>query len=103
MEKRCTFIDAHEAVGGILKNFESYWQSECVATQNQLMDGIYCICLSDVYGAGMGEDMRFGESEQYLGQLGVLDESTPWHGKQVIIRKLLQKASFPLHTTWFVA
>jgi hypothetical protein len=41
----------------------------------------------------MDQDWRFGESEDYLRQLGVLDETSPWRGKQVIIPNYLQAAS----------
>merc|ERR1719473_2563568 len=49
--------------------------------------------LSEFYGTGLEKDWRFGESEDYLRQLGVLDESSPWRGKQVIIPNYLQAAS----------
>lgn len=97
MEKRYSFNDAHEVVGGITKNFQTYWQSECVAMKNQLVDmdqdGTGRVRLSDFYGTGLEKDWRFGESEEYLRQLGVLDESSPWRGKQVIIPNYLQAAS----------
>lgn len=49
--------------------------------------------LSDFYGTGMEKDWRFGESEAYLRELGVLDESSPWLGKQVVIPNYLLAAS----------
>merc|ERR1719156_386461 len=42
--------------------------------------------LSDFYGEALKTDWRFGESEAYLRQLGALDESSRWLGKQVIIQ-----------------
>jgi len=49
--------------------------------------------LSEFYGTGLDKDWRFGESEGYLRELGVLDESSPWKGKQVIVPNYLQAAS----------
>jgi len=97
MEQRYTFSDAHEVVGGITRNFQTYWQSECQEMKSQLVDmdkeGTGRVRLSDFYGTGLEKDWRFGESEEYLRQLGVLDESSPWRGKQVIIPNYLQAAS----------
>jgi len=97
MEQRYTFDDAHEIVGGITKNFQSYWESECQAMKKQLVDMDHDatgrVRLSEFYGTGLEKDWRFGESEDYLRQLGVLDESSPWRGKQVIIPNYLQAAS----------
>ncbi len=41
-------------------------------------EGTGQVRLSDFYGTGLEKDWRFGESEEYLRQLGVLDESSPW-------------------------
>ena len=41
----------------------------------------------------MDSDTRFGESEEYLRALGVLDESAAWQQKQVIISNYIQSAS----------
>ncbi len=41
-------------------------------------EGTGQVRFSDFYGAGLEKDWRFGESEEYLRQLGVLDESSPW-------------------------
>jgi len=49
--------------------------------------------LSKFYGNGLDADWRFGESEEYLRDLGALDESSRWLGKQVIIPNYLQAAS----------
>merc|ERR1719310_1842261 len=49
--------------------------------------------MSDFYGEALETDWRFGESEAYLRQLGALDESSRWLGKQVIIPNYLQAAS----------
>jgi hypothetical protein len=97
MEGRYNFDDTHEVVGGITRSFQHYWESECASMKHQLVemdrDGNGRVSLSDFYGTGMDQDWRFGESEDYLRQLGVLDESSPWRGKQVIIPNYLQAAS----------
>merc|ERR1719408_338365 len=49
--------------------------------------------ISDFYAEALKTEWRFGESEAYLRQLGALDESSRWHGKQVIIPNYLQAMS----------
>lgn len=97
MDGRYSFDDTHEVVGGITRTFQHYWESECASMKHQLVemdrDGNGRVSLSDFYGTGMDQDWRFGESEDYLRQLGVLDETSPWRGKQVIIPNYLQAAS----------
>lgn len=97
LDSRFNFDDTHEVVGGITRSFQHYWESECSSMKNQLVDmdntGTGRVSLKDFYGTGMDQDWRFGESENYLRQLGVLDESSPWRGKQVIIPNYLQAAS----------
>merc|ERR1740123_195247 len=51
------------------------------------------VSLSDFYGANADGEWRFGESESYLRELGALDESSAWRGKQVIIPNYLQGTS----------
>jgi len=103
IDNRYEFQDAHEIVGGITTSFQDYWQSECVSMKNQLVgmdrDGTGRVRLNDFYGTGLEKDWRFGESEQYLRELGVLDESSPWRGKRVIIPNYLQAASNCIVTT----
>jgi hypothetical protein len=97
MDKRYSFSDAHEVVGDITHTFQDFWQTECHTMKDQLVgmdrDGTGRVRLADFYGSGRDKDWRFGESEEYLRQLGVLDESSPWRGKQVIIPNYLQAAS----------
>lgn len=97
MEKKYTFSDAHLVIGGVTKTFQDFWQSECHTMKDQLVDmdrdGTGRVRLSDFYGTGLDKDWRFGESETYLRELGVLDESSPWKGKQVVIPNYLQAAS----------
>jgi hypothetical protein len=93
MEQRYSFDDVHEVVGTITNTFGSYWESECQSIKASLvaMDkrGTGRVSLSDFYGANSDGEWRFGESESYLRELGALDESSPWTGKQVIISNYL--------------
>jgi len=92
-----SFQNAHEIVGGITQNFASFWESECTEMKDQLiaMDthGTGRVPLSKFYGTGLDADWRFAESESYLRDLGALDETSTWHGKQVIIPNYIQAAS----------
>merc|ERR1719190_216749 len=49
--------------------------------------------LSKFYRTAIDGESRFAESEQYLRELGVLDETSSWRGKQVIIPNYIQAAS----------
>lgn len=49
--------------------------------------------LSTFYGTALAEESRFGESEAYLRDLGVLDETSAWRGKEVRIANYMQAAS----------
>jgi hypothetical protein len=103
MENMFDFDDAHEIAATITKTFGSYWESECQLIKNSLqaMDTTNTgrVRLSDFYGANSDGEWRFGESEAYLRDLGALDESSPWRGKQVIIPNYIQGASNCIVTT----
>jgi len=93
-----TFDDAHEIVGSITHRFGSFWQAECTSMQDQLvaMDthNTGRVPLARFYGTGGRDaDWRFAESEAYLRDLGALDETSSWRGKQVIIANYIQAAS----------
>merc|ERR1719313_1396924 len=92
-----SFEDAHEVVGGVTKHFASFWESECRAMKAQLIEmdpkKTGRVPLSKFYGNGLDGEWRFAESEEYLRDLGALDESSRWLGKQVIIPNYLQAAS----------
>jgi len=97
MSQHYTFDDAHEIVGGIVHRFGSFWESECTSMRDQLvaMDahGTGRVPLAKFYGSGLDVDWRFAESEAYLRDLGALDETSAWRGKQVIIANYIQAAS----------
>jgi len=92
-----SFDDAHQVVGGITRNFQSYWQSECNSMKNALVSmdkhGTGRVPLSLFYNTALDSDWRFGESEAYLRELGALDESSKWRGASVIIPNYLQATS----------
>ncbi|CAK0890469.1 unnamed protein product [Prorocentrum cordatum] len=94
LAKLYTFEDAHEIVGGIVHRFGSFWESECTSMKDQLvaMDVHKTgrVPLAKFYGTGLDADWRFAESEAYLRDLGALDETSAWRGKQVIIANYIQ-------------
>merc|ERR1719408_661188 len=100
-----SFDDAHEVVGGVTKHFASFWESECREMKAQLIDmdpkKTGRVPLSKFYGNGLDGEWRFAESEEYLRELGALDESSRWLGKQVIIPNYLQAASNCIVSTPF--
>jgi len=95
--KRYSFDDAHEVVASITRTFQSFWQSECIAMKQSLVEmdrhGTGRVPLSKFYAVGVDSDWRFGESEAYLRELGALDETSRWHSKQVIISNYIQATS----------
>jgi len=97
ISREFSFQDASAAVGGITKSFASYWETECQAIKASLVrmdtSNTGRVKLSDFYGANLDGEWRFGESEAYLREMGALDESSAWRGKQVIIPNYLQGAS----------
>jgi len=92
-----SFDDAVEIVSEITRSFASFWESECRSMKHSLMDmdrhDTGRVPLSKFYGAALDTEWRFGESEEYLREMGALDETSSWRGKQVIIPNYLQAAS----------
>merc|ERR1719383_341487 len=92
-----SFNDAHAIVGGITKSFASFWESECSVMKAALvkMDihNTGRVPLSKFYSTALDTEWRFGESEAYLRDLGALDETSSWYGKQVIIPNYMQAVS----------
>merc|ERR1740120_330041 len=92
-----TFEDALEVAGSISRNFGSFWETQCQDTKVSLLSldtaGTGRIRLPDFYGANKEGEWRFGESEAYLRELGALDETSTWRGKQVIVSNYMQAAS----------
>jgi len=94
---RYSFDDAHKVVGGITRSFQSYWQSECDSMKSALVSmdkhATGRVPLSNFYNTAINTDWRFGESEEYLRELGALDETSKWIGPQVIIPNYIQATS----------
>jgi len=92
-----SFADVHAVVGGITKSFGSFWESECSVMKSALakMDvhNTGRVPLSKFYSSALDSEWRFGESEAYLRDLGALDETSSWYGKQVIIPNYMQAVS----------
>jgi hypothetical protein len=97
LAQRYSFADAHRVVRSITESFASFWNSECVSMKEQLegMDLHHTgrVPLSRFYSQKLSDEWRFAESEGYLRQLGALDETSRWHGKEVIIPNYIGAAS----------
>jgi len=96
-EARYTFKDALNVAGSISRSFGSFWETQCQDTKASLMaldtTNTGRVRLADFYGANKDGEWRFGESEAYLRELGALDETSAWRGKQVIVSNYVQAAS----------
>jgi len=92
-----SYDDAHAIVGGITKSFASFWESECAVMKAALVNmdvhNTGRVPLSKFYSTALDTEWRFGESEAYLRDLGALDETSSWYGKQVIIPNYMQAVS----------
>jgi len=93
-----TFEDALAVTGDISRGFAFFWDAQCQKIKEPLVakdkSTTGRVRLVDFYGASDSDgEWRFGESEAYLRELGALDESSSWEGKQVIIPNYLQAAS----------
>merc|ERR1740129_974029 len=97
LSQRYSFEDAHRAVGAITTSFAHFWDSECADMKESLveMDTHHTgrVPLSKFYSSALETEWRFGESESYLRELGALDETSAWQGKQVIIPNYLLATS----------
>eukprot|EP00450_Noctiluca_scintillans_P015019 CAMPEP_0194511226 /NCGR_PEP_ID=MMETSP0253-20130528/42831_1 /TAXON_ID=2966 /ORGANISM="Noctiluca scintillans" /LENGTH=450 /DNA_ID=CAMNT_0039354541 /DNA_START=272 /DNA_END=1624 /DNA_ORIENTATION=- len=89
--------DASIIVGSITRSFAWFHKSDCDSLEANLVTldttGTGRVPLSKFYAAGKTVDWRLGESETHLRDLGALDETSPWRGKQVLIPNYLQAAS----------
>jgi len=96
-ESQYSFDDALEVAKGMSRNFGSFWETQCQDTKASLLalDSTKTgrVRLPDFYGANKEGEWRFGESEAYLRELGALDETSSWRGKQVIVSNYMQAAS----------
>lgn len=92
-----TFEDALQVAGSIGRSFAFFWEAQCLDIKASLMAFDYSgsgrVRLSDFYGANKDGEWRFGESEEYLRELGALDETSSWRGKQVMVPNYMQAVS----------
>merc|ERR1719409_2596245 len=86
MMRRYSYMHVQEVVHAITTHLASFWERECQDVKESLSSvdrtGTGRVSLSDFYGANLNGEWRFAESEQYLREVGALDESSTWHGKQ---------------------
>lgn len=93
------FKDAQQVVQSITENFGHFWEQTCqdikgnlVAEEDASNPGR--VRLSAFYRKNVhGGEWRFGESESYLRELGVLDDTSVWRGPQIIVPNYMQAAS----------
>jgi hypothetical protein len=92
-----TFGDVQEIVSGIRSSFAYFWDDMCIEMRTMLvnMDSYHTgrVPLKMFYSRPFSREWRFAESEDYLRQLGALDETSTWHGKEVIIPNYIAAAS----------
>jgi len=92
-----TFEDALEVAGNIGRNFAFFWEAQCQDIKSSLVEldssSTGRVRLPEFYGANKEGEWRFGESEDYLRELGALDETSPRRGKQVIVPNYMQAVS----------
>jgi len=92
-----TFEDALEVAGSIGRNFAFFWEAQCQDIKTSLLafdsSATGRVRLPDFYNANKEGEWRFGESEEYLRELGALDETSSWRGKQVIVPNYMQAVS----------
>lgn len=92
-----SFNDAHKIASAVTMSFGSYWASECRVMKEALIEmdprGMGRVSLAKFYATSVDGKPRFAESEDYLRELGALDETSILLGTQVIIPNYLQAAS----------
>jgi len=92
-----TFDDSVEFVKELKHSFGSFQDLECKALKNKLVEmeyqGTGRIRLSQWYGRAIGGDWTLGESEGYLRNLGVLDETDPSRPSVVIPNYIISQTN----------
>lgn len=89
--------DIESIAARMTMEFGKYWEGECSRIKNLLVDmdkrEVGRVPLKDFYGAATMGEWRFSESKSYLRQLGALDETSSWHGPQLILTNYIQGPS----------
>jgi len=92
-----SFADAQAVVSSISTQFGRYWETECEGLMQILLKserrGTGRVPLSRFYAAALGGQWHFTESAAYLRQLGVLDDSSSFHGPQLIASNYMQSSN----------
>jgi len=92
-----SFADAQVVTSGFSTQFGSYWETECEDLMQVLnknaKPGTGRVALSTFHKRSLEGQWHFSESKAYLRQLGVLDESSFFHGPQVIAANYIQSSN----------
>jgi len=92
-----TFSDVQEIISSIRSSFAYFWDDMCIEMRTMLvnMDTYKTgrVPLKMFYSRPFSREWRFAESEDYLRQLGALDETSLWHSSEVIIPNYIAAAS----------
>merc|ERR1740117_2728514 len=83
--------------GMMARSFGDFWQTRC----NHVKDALVKmdtknngrVKLSDFHAAALAGEWRFGESKEYLRQMGALDETSSWQGPRIMVANYLQAPS----------
>jgi len=89
--------DIESIAARMTMEFGRYWEGECSRVKSLLVDmdsrETGRVPLKDFYGAATNGEWRFSESKSYLRELGALDETSSWHGPQLILTNYIQGPS----------
>jgi len=92
-----SFEDIEAIAARMTMEFGKYWEGECSRIKGLLVDmdtrETGRVPLKDFYRAATDGEWRFSESKSYLRQLGALDETSSWHGPQLILTNYIQGPS----------
>jgi len=93
LSQRYSLDEAYKLTRAITESFAAFWESKCMAMEEVLVEmdkrGIGRLSMYKFYGAGIASGQPFSESEAYLKELGVLDETSVMLGRRVIIPNYL--------------
>jgi len=92
-----SLADSQTMTGMMARSFGDFWQTRC----NHVKDALVKmdtknngrVKLSDFHAAALAGEWRFGESKEYLREMGALDESSSWQGPRIMVANYLQAPS----------
>jgi hypothetical protein len=92
-----SLADSQAMTGMMARSFGDFWRHQCTYVKDALvkMDtkSNGRVKLSDFHAAALAGEWRFGESKDYLREMGALDESSSWQGPRIMIANYLQAPS----------